>query len=85
MQRLDHESCERIFERLDDYLDRELSSDEIASVEAHLEQCAMCAAEYRFESVVIAQIRTKLKHLKAPPELLQRIASTLAAGDDSTG
>ena len=85
MQRLDHESCERIFERLDDYLDRELAPDEIASVEAHLDLCAVCTAEYRFESSVIAQIRTKLKHLKAPPELLQRIASKLATGGDSTG
>ncbi len=81
MRNLDAESCARTFERLDDYLDRELSPDENASVEAHLQQCTVCAAEFRFESIVIAQIRNKLKHLQAPPELLQRIAAKLPAGD----
>lgn len=83
MQHLDPESCAKTFERLDDYLDRELSPDEIASVEAHLEHCAVCAAEYRFESTVITQIRSKLKHLQAPPELLQRIALKLALESES--
>ncbi len=67
-------TCEETFRRLDDYLDRELSEEEMRLVEEHLRICAVCASEYGFESSVLTQLREKLRRIDAPDDLLQRIA-----------
>lgn len=71
-------SCEEVFSRLDDYLDRELKAEEMARVREHLETCAACAAEYRFESSVIQGVRNKLEHLAMPSDLLAKIRASIA-------
>ena len=43
----DRFTCEEIFARLDDYLDRELSADEMRMVKEHLETCAACRLAVR--------------------------------------
>ena len=73
-------SCEETFRRLDDYLDRELSPDEMEAVRRHLERCAICAAEYRFDETVLRQVREKIAHVKAPPGLLDAIRQRIASG-----
>jgi anti-sigma factor (TIGR02949 family) len=73
----DRYTCEDVFRRLDDYLDRELSADEIRLVEEHLKVCAMCAREHAFEEGVIRHVRAKLQRLAVPPDLLQRISTSL--------
>jgi anti-sigma factor (TIGR02949 family) len=73
MERIDAYDCREAFSRLDDYLDRELTPDEIARVEAHLETCAMCAREFRFEATVIADARGKLQRIAVPPGLHARV------------
>ncbi|MBM3457718.1 MAG: alpha-ketoglutarate decarboxylase [Armatimonadetes bacterium] len=78
MTRLDRYTCEEVFRRLDDYLDRELTETEMALVQAHLETCAVCAREHDFEASVIRQVKTKLRRVSAPPDLLARISSALA-------
>jgi mycothiol system anti-sigma-R factor len=73
----DRFTCEEVFGRLDDYLDRELTAEEMRLVREHLETCAACASEHRFESRVISDIRSKLSRIAAPPSLredLQRLA-----------
>jgi hypothetical protein len=45
MTPLSRYTCEEAFRRLDDYLDRELSSDETELVREHLEVCAGGARE----------------------------------------
>jgi anti-sigma factor (TIGR02949 family) len=70
-------SCEEIFRRLDDYIDRNLSSEEISLVQQHLDDCIICAGEYRFESTVVSAIREKLNRIAAPPHLLAAIHSKL--------
>lgn len=70
-------TCEDVFRRLDDFLDRELASDELAMVQAHLDTCEQCAREHRFESRVIDSIRAKLSHLKAPETLVGRVSRLL--------
>ncbi len=79
MKPLDRYTCAQAFRRLDDYLDRELGSEEVARVEAHLETCSQCADEFRFEGTVIAQVRDKLRRLDVPEDLLQRLAAKLQA------
>jgi anti-sigma factor (TIGR02949 family) len=79
----DQLTCEEVFARLDDYLDRELSDREMRLVREHLEICAVCASEHRFESGVLRGIREKLRRLAVPADLRARISARIAA--DSPG
>jgi mycothiol system anti-sigma-R factor len=82
MTRIDRLTCEETFRRLDDYLDRELSADEMVLVEQHLRTCAACAGEYAFEAGVLRTIRSKLHRLHAPPALRDRISRLIRAHQD---
>jgi len=62
-------TCMEAIRRLDDFVDRELSADEIRLVEEHLETCARCTREIRFEERVIRDVRSKLRRIAVPPEL----------------
>lgn len=70
-------TCEDVFRRLDDYLDRELSAEETQLVADHLETCAQCAQEQRFEARVLDSIKSKLRHLSAPDLLVKRVSKIL--------
>ena len=74
----DRFTCEQVFERLDDYLDRELTAEEMRLVREHLDTCAVCASEYRFESGVISGVRDKLRRIAVPNDLRARISALLA-------
>lgn len=86
MSHPDRLTCEELFRRLDDYMDRELSPEEAKLVREHLETCAVCTAEYSFESSMLRSVREKLRHISAPPDLLARITAriTRAEGGDSS-
>ena len=71
-------TCEEVFKRLDDYLDRELAAEEVPLVREHLETCAACASEYRFESRVLEDLKGKLRRIRAPGGLVSRVAALLA-------
>jgi anti-sigma factor (TIGR02949 family) len=75
----DRLTCEETFLRLDDYLDRELSDEEMRIVRAHLETCAVCAHEYDFEHQVLERVRQKLARIKMPETLVIKIAKLLEA------
>jgi anti-sigma factor (TIGR02949 family) len=75
----DRFTCEDVFARLDDYLDRELDQEEIRLVREHLETCAACASEYKFEAGVLDGVREKLRRLAVPDGLMGRITARLAA------
>ena len=71
--------CRQAFERLDDFLDRELSPGEMIQVRAHLEECERCATEFRFEERVLDGVRARLRRIKVPADLAERIAKALRA------
>jgi len=77
----DRRGCEHVFRKLDDYLDRELAPHEARLVREHLEVCAVCAAEYDFEKSVLTNVREKLRHIAAPPDLLARITRRIAEAE----
>jgi len=79
-------NCREAFERLDDFLDRELTPAEAAEVERHLAVCAHCAGEYAFEAAVLEGLKRRLRRITAPPELVQRILGGLEAapGEERT-
>ena len=78
MSELDRYTCLQVFERLSDYLDRELDPAEAGLVDAHLALCEVCASEYAFEDRLLRGIRSKLAGITAPPELRRRIERLLA-------
>jgi mycothiol system anti-sigma-R factor len=80
---LDRYTCEEVFRRMGDFLDRELKPGEVARVRAHLETCAACASEYAFEESVLLDVRAKLQRVAVPAELRERIALRLAASRSS--
>lgn len=71
-------TCQETFERLDDYLDRELTPQEVVRVEEHLRICAVCAREYRFEAGVIDDVRSKIRRIKAPDSLRLTVQQLLS-------
>lgn len=76
-------SCEEVFRRLDDFLDRELSADEMQMVQTHLDVCAQCANEFDFERRTLDAVREKLQRIEAPADLRRRIARAIdKAGQD---
>jgi anti-sigma factor (TIGR02949 family) len=77
-RRLDRSTCEEAFRRLDDYLDRQLSTEETRLIEEHLHECAACSREFVFEASVIHAVRRKLRRLAAPPDLLERITHEIS-------
>jgi anti-sigma factor (TIGR02949 family) len=72
-------ACEAILQRLDDYIDRELSADDVQMVEGHLEECFRCASRYRFEIRLIHDIRARLRRIALPGDLMARIKLRLDA------
>ena len=78
MSPLDRYTCEEVFRRMDEYLDRELASREVALVRVHLETCAACAAEYRFGEGVLTALKAKLRRVGVPDDLRERIAKQLS-------
>lgn len=79
MNPLERYTCEEAFRRLDDYIDRELSADEMHKIQEHLETCAVCAREFTFESSLVQHVKSKLQRIDAPEELRRRISLLLAA------
>lgn len=77
MTHLSRYTCEEAFRRLDDYLDRELSPEEMTLVHEHLEICAGCAREFNFEASVLNGVREKLRQIELPPSLQARILGAL--------
>jgi anti-sigma factor (TIGR02949 family) len=77
-QHFDRYTCEEMLRRLDDYLDRELSPDEIARVEHHLQDCEACIREFGFEANVLRAVRTKLRAVEVPETLLDRVSLAVA-------
>ena len=85
MSRLERTNCEEAFRRLDDFLDRRLTPEELRIIEEHLEICACCAREFNFEASVLHGVKRRIRHLEAPSDLVTRILSKLPGSRDAQG
>ncbi len=65
--------CNEVTERLYEYLDRELTTDEVCEVQAHLSRCPSCFELERFESGVIRLVRRRCGSERAPEHLRERL------------
>lgn len=83
MDRLDRYTCDEALRRLEDFLDRELTADEMARVQAHLDTCAPCTSQFRYEATLLNGIRQRLQRTTLPPDLLTRITRMLDEAEGS--
>ncbi len=72
-------TCEEVLGRLDDYLDRNLSPEEVRRVDEHLDECLSCLRKYRFERALLDGIRSRLRRTSLPPQLMASIKLRLDA------
>ena len=72
-------TCDEVLRRLDDYVDRALSGDDIKRLEQHLADCMACAAAARFESTIIEGVRSRLRKIAVPPGLREAVHACLTA------
>ncbi len=66
-------NCREVANNRYEYLDRELSTDEIRTVKEHLQCCHDCFELVAFESGVIKLVRRDCGSVKAPDHLRERI------------
>lgn len=72
-------ACETILRLLDDYIDRELSAADRHMVEQHIEDCLRCAGRFRYEASLIQEVRSRLRRISVPGDLVARIRLRLEA------
>jgi RNA polymerase sigma-70 factor (ECF subfamily) len=76
---LDPVLCAEAFSHIDDYIDRELTAEEMEHVRAHLELCALCSTEFAYEEHLLDAVRAKLRRIDVPPAVRSAVAKRLAA------
>jgi anti-sigma factor RsiW len=72
-------ACEAILRLLDDYIDRELPAADMRLVEQHIEDCLRCAGRFRFEASLIQEVRSRLRRISLPVDLVASIRLRLDA------
>jgi anti-sigma factor (TIGR02949 family) len=65
--------CQKCEEMLQPYLDRDLSEEERAEAETHLQSCSYCRKRYRFEESLRRYVRQAVAE-PMPAELKQKLA-----------
>ena len=65
--------CEKCEQLLQGYLDRDLTDDEVATAERHLNGCEYCRRRYRFEAHLRRYIRTSAVE-RMPAGLMAKLA-----------
>jgi mycothiol system anti-sigma-R factor len=69
-----HETdCREVLDRVYEYLDREMTSDDCDKIRVHLEECAHCLRQYNLDEALKALIRRSCGCEPAPQTLRARI------------
>ncbi|HEY2938950.1 MAG TPA: zf-HC2 domain-containing protein [Gaiellaceae bacterium] len=66
--------CAKCEELLQPYLDRDLTDQERAEAESHLQECAYCRKRYRFEEELRRFVRQAAVE-EMPPDLKAKLAA----------
>ena len=61
-------NCQEVVERMGDYLDKELSAEEVAMVKEHLEACGGCKNAFRWEESVLKLVKGTCAQDSTMPE-----------------
>jgi anti-sigma factor RsiW len=70
-------NCEEATKLMDGYLDGELDPITSQTIEQHLRECPKCDQAYKIHGSLVRAIGNATPYYKAPPELLERIQSSL--------
>ncbi len=73
-------ACHDCLEQLYQYLDKELSEEELATVRHHLEECHGCSDHFYFEARFMRKIHDAFAGERAPGDLRERIVLRLREG-----
>jgi anti-sigma factor (TIGR02949 family) len=65
-------SCEKVVQSIWEYLDHELSAENLAELQKHIELCRACFTRVEFEISLRSNIRSKTEHT-CPEQLKLRI------------
>ena len=79
--RLEYNQCQEAVRRLTDFLSHELSPQEQQSVERHLTECRGCFARFHFEETLLQTIHDRLREMRAPSGLRERILASLNSAE----
>ena len=71
-------NCPDCKEKLDRYVDRELSSTEQVEVQLHLEGCPDCSDEYEFQASLKRLVKNSCDCDKAPPAFREKLRQLLS-------
>ena len=69
--------CQEAERRLHTFLERELDKEEMAEVQAHLDDCRECHSKFRFEASFKRLIMARSSEQRAPTGLRERLAERL--------
>ena len=70
-------NCPDCKEKLDRYVDRELSSTEQVEVQLHLEDCPDCSDDYEFQTHLKRLVKSSCDCDKAPPAFREKLRQIL--------
>ena len=85
MNDFDYRSCAQVFSRLDDWVDRELSTEDLGQIQRHLEICARCASEFRVEGDLLRTLKAKVRRIQLPPGFEARVWRRVTASPGGDG
>ena len=74
-----HKQCKETVDKLQTFLDRELSDDEIQVVQFHLTECPPCQHLFHFEDRLRRLVRVYACTETAPPTLRAQILARMRA------
>lgn len=66
-------NCREAVNRLYEFIDRELSLQELEEVQRHLDHCPPCLDLFRFEENVLTFVGEKCREVSAPSQLRDRV------------
>ena len=72
-------ACAETVQLLQEYLDRELTTCEVTTVQGHLDRCPPCLKLFRFEEKVRRLVRVHCERDCAPTSLREQILARLKA------
>ncbi|MEP7105968.1 MAG: zf-HC2 domain-containing protein [Chloroflexota bacterium] len=70
-------SCDECIQKLDQFVDRELTDAEVRELKLHLEFCPPCEERYTFQADLKRLVRTCMEQDVAPASLREKLQKIL--------
>ena len=74
-----HGDCSEVLHRIYEYLDGEMSADDVRRVATHLQECQPCLAEHDLDMALKKAVRRSCSQESTPPavrlQIIQRITA----------